>query len=196
MRITAEEVTRHPFTKKVVRKYTQRLIKFGCYTEDEREAVQQELMSKLIANWPKFDEAVGHHKSFVCAVVNHASVNMSRRTTDKCRDCRPVSLSSTVNDPDDGLTELAHTIGEDELDRRIARKPRLSATDHISLTHDLSKVLTRLTPEQLDLVERLRTQGINAIAAELDVPRSTLSSRLAVIREVFREAGLQEYLNS
>ena len=39
MRITAEEVTRHPFTKKVVRKYTQRLIKFGCYTEDEREAI-------------------------------------------------------------------------------------------------------------------------------------------------------------
>ena len=50
--------------------------------------------------------------------------------------------------------------------------------------------------EQLDLVERLRTQGINAIAADLDIPRSTLSSRLAVIREVFREAGLQEYLNS
>ncbi len=196
MRITAEEVTRHPFTIRVVQKYTQRLIKFGCYTEDEREAVEQELMAKVIANWPKFDETVGHHKSFVCAVVNHASVNMSRRTNDKCRGCRPVSLSSTINDPDDGLTELAHTIGEDELDRRIARKPRLSATDHISLAHDLSKVLKRLTPDQVDLVERLKTQGINAIAADLDVPRTTLSSRLAVIREVFREEGLQEYLNS
>ena len=196
MRITAEEVTRHPFTIKVVRKYTRRLIKFGCFTEDEREAVEQELMSKVIQNWPKFDEAVGHHKSFVCAVVNHASVNMSRRTNDKCRDCRPVSLSSTVHVPDEGVTELGHTIGEDELDRRIERKPRLSATDHIALSHDLSKVLQRLTPEQLDLVDRLRTQGINAIAADLDIPRSTLSSRLAVIREVLREAGLQEYLNS
>jgi DNA-directed RNA polymerase specialized sigma24 family protein len=196
MRITAEEVTRHPFTIKVVQKYTQRLIKFGCYTEDEREAVEQELMAKVIANWPKFDEAVGHHKSFVCAVVNHASVNMSRRTNDQCRGCRPVSLSSTVNDPHDGLTELAHTIGDDELDRRIARKPRLSATDRIALAHDLGKILKRLTPDQVDLVERLKTQGINAIAADLDVPRTTLSSRLAVIREVFREEGLQEYLNS
>ena len=135
MRITAEEVTRHPFTIKVVRKYTRRLIKFGCFTEDEREAVEQELMSKVIQNWPKFDEAVGHHKSFVCAVVNHASVNMSRRTNDKCRDCRPVSLSSTVHVPDEGVTELGHTIGEDELDRRIVRKPRLSPTEHIALSH-------------------------------------------------------------
>lgn len=196
MRITAEEVTRHPFTIKVVRKYTRRLIKFGCFTEGEREAVEQELMSKVIQNWPKFNESVGHHKSFVCAVVNHASVNMSRRTNDKCRDCRPVSLSSTVNVPDEGVTELGHTIDEDELDRRIERKPRLSATDRVAMVHDLKKVLTKLTPEQLDLVERLRTQGINAIAAELDIPRNTLSSRLAVIREVFRDAGLQEYLNS
>ena len=196
MRITAEEITRHPFTKKVVRKYTQRLIKFGCYNEDEREAVEQELMSKVIANWPKFDEAVGHHKSFVCTIVNHASLNMSRRTNDKCRDCRPISLSSTVSDSDEGLTELSHAIGEEELDRRIARKPRLSATDRIALMHDLAKVLETLTPEQLDLVERLKSKQLGAIAAELGVPRSTLSSRLAVIREVFRDAGLQEYLNS
>lgn len=69
MRITTEEVTRHPFNEKVVRRYIQRLIKFGSYTEDERQVIEQELMSKIIANWPKFDEAVGHHKSFVCTVV-------------------------------------------------------------------------------------------------------------------------------
>jgi len=88
------------------------------------------------------------------------------------------------------------------MSRRLDAKCRgnrpvsLSSTDHISLTHDLSKVLKKLTPEQLDLVERLRTQGINAIAADLDVPRTTLSSRPAVICELFREAGLHEYLNS
>jgi hypothetical protein len=60
----------------------------------------------------------------------------------------------------------------------------------------LANVLEKLTPEQLDLVERLKSKPLGAIAAELGVPRTTLSSRLAVIREVFREAGLQEYLNS
>lgn len=196
MRITAEEVTRHPFTIKVVQKYTRRLIRFGCYTTDEREAVEQELISKIIENWPKFDDSVGHYKSFVCAVVNHSSVNMSRRLSDKCRDCRPVSLSSTVNVPDDGITELGQTIGEDELDRRLERKPRLRETDHIALMHDLSKVVEKLTPEQVDLVERLKSQQLGVIAAELGIPRTTLSSRLAVIRETFREAGLQEYLSS
>lgn len=196
MRITSEEVTRHPFTIKVVQQYAQRLIRFGCYAQDEREAIEQELLSKIIENWPKFDDSVGHYKSFVCAIVNHASVNMSRRLDAKCRGNRPVSLSSTVTDPLEGSTELAQTIGEEELDRRIARKPRLSDTDRIALTHDLSKVLKRLTPEQLDLVNRLKSQQLAAIAAELGIPRTTLSSRLAVIREVFREAGLQEYLNS
>ncbi len=87
MRITAEEVTRHPFTKKVVRKYTQRLIKFGCYTEDEREAVEQELMSKLIANWPKFDEA-GNRICKKCARIN-ASLKVSEES--------PASRSSTLS---------------------------------------------------------------------------------------------------
>jgi RNA polymerase sigma factor (sigma-70 family) len=196
MRITAEEVTRHPFTIKVVRSYTSKLIQRGCFSEDERDAVEQELMSKVIENWPKFDDAVGHFKSFVCTIVNNSSVNLSRDLDAKCRGNRPVSLSVIIRDPFDGATELAQTIGENELDRRLERKPRLSATDRVSLLHDLQKVMASLTPSQADLVERLKTQSLATIASELGIPRSTLGSRLAVIRAKFREAGLQEYLQS
>jgi DNA-directed RNA polymerase specialized sigma24 family protein len=72
----------------------------------------------------------------------------------------------------------------------------LSATDRVSLLHDLQKVMASLTPSQADLVERLKTQSLATIASELGIPRSTLGSRLAVIRAKFREAGLQEYLRS
>ncbi|MBU6172988.1 MAG: sigma-70 family RNA polymerase sigma factor [Planctomycetes bacterium] len=196
MRITAEEVTRHPFTLKVVRKYARRLIQRGCFSEDERGAVEQELMSKVLENWPKFDESVGHHKSFVCTIVSNSSLNLSRRIDAKCRGSRPVSLSSIIHDPFDGATELAQTIGESELDRRLERKPRLSPTDRVALLHDLQQVMASLTPKQADLIERLKTQSLATIAHELGIPRSTLGSRLAVIREKFREAGLQEYLQS
>lgn len=196
MRITAEEVTRHPFTLKVVRKYARRLIQRGCFSEDERGAVEQELMSKVLENWPKFDESVGHHKSFVCTIVSNSSLNLSRRIDAKCRGSRPVSLSSIIHDPFDGATELAQTIGETELDRRLERKPRLSPTDRVALLHDLQQVMASLTPKQADLIERLKTQSLATIAHELGIPRSTLGSRLAVIRERFREAGLQEYLQS
>lgn len=196
MRITAEEVTRHPFTLKVVRKYARRLIQRGCFSEDERGAVEQELMSKVLENWPKFDESVGHHKSFVCTIVSNSSLNLSRRIDAKCRGSRPVSLSSIIHDPFDGATELAQTIGESELDRRLERKPRLSPTDRVALLHDLQQVMASLTPKQADLIERLKTQSLATIAHELGIPRSTLGSRLAVIRERFREAGLQEYLQS
>jgi RNA polymerase sigma factor (sigma-70 family) len=196
MRITAEEVTRHPFTLKVVRKYARRLIQRGCFSEDERGAVEQELMAKVLENWPKFDESVGHHKSFVCTIVSNSSLNLSRRIDAKCRGSRPVSLSSIIHDPFDGATELAQTIGENELDRRLERKPRLSPTDRVALLHDLQQVMASLTPKQADLIERLKTQSLATIAHELGIPRSTLGSRLAVIREKFREAGLQEYLQS
>ena len=196
MRITAEEVTRHPFTIKVVRKYARRLIQRGCFSEDERGAVEQELMAKVLENWPKFDESVGHHKSFVCTIVSNSSLNLSRRIDAKCRGSRPVSLSSIIHDPFDGATELAQTIGESELDRRLERKPRLSPTDRVALLHDLQQVMASLTPKQADLIERLKTQSLATIAHELGIPRSTLGSRLAVIREKFREAGLQEYLQS
>lgn len=196
MRITAEEVTRHPFTLKVVRKYARRLIQRGCFSEDERGAVEQELMAKVLENWPKFDESVGHHKSFVCTIVSNSSLNLSRRIDAKCRGSRPVSLSSIIHDPFDGATELAQTIGESELDRRLERKPRLSPTDRVALLHDLQQVMASLTPKQADLIERLKTQSLATIAHELGIPRSTLGSRLAVIREKFREAGLQEYLQS
>ncbi|MFN9603236.1 MAG: RNA polymerase sigma factor [Planctomycetota bacterium] len=196
MRITAEEVTRHPFTLKVVRKYARRLIQRGCFSEDERGAVEQELMAKVLENWPKFDESVGHHKSFVCTIVSKSSLNLSRRIDAKCRGSRPVSLSSIIHDPFDGATELAQTIGENELDRRLERKPRLSPTDRVALLHDLQQVMASLTLKQADLIERLKTQSLATIAHELGIPRSTLGSRLAVIREKFREAGLQEYLQS
>ncbi|MFN9851371.1 MAG: RNA polymerase sigma factor, partial [Planctomycetota bacterium] len=196
MRITAEEVTRHPFTLKVVRKYARRLIQRGCFSEDERGAIEQELMSKVLENWPKFDESVGHHKSFVCTIVSNSSLNLSRRIDAKCRGSRPVSLSSIIHDPFDGATELAQTIGESELDRRLERKPRLSPTDRVALLHDLQQVMASLTLKQADLIERLKTQSLATIAHELGIPRSTLGSRLAVIRERFREAGLQEYLQS
>jgi RNA polymerase sigma factor (sigma-70 family) len=196
MRITAEEVTRHPFTIKVVRKYASQLIKRGCFSEDERGAVEQELMSKVLENWPKFDESVGHYKSFVCTVVSNSSLNLSRSLDAKCRGSRPVSLSSVIQDPFEGATELSQTIGENELDRRLERKPRLSPTDRVALLHDLQKVMATLTSKQADLVERLKTQSLAQIATELGIPRSTLGSRLAVIREKLREAGLQEYLQS
>jgi DNA-directed RNA polymerase specialized sigma24 family protein len=66
----------------------------------------------------------------------------------------------------------------------------------VALLHDLQKVMATLTSKQADLVERLKTQSLAQIATELGIPRSTLGSRLAVIREKLREAGLQEYLQS
>lgn len=194
MSISAEEVANHPFTTKVAQKYASRMIRRGHFRESDRDAIAQELIAKVIECWDKFDAAAGHHKSFVCTVISHCSANLVRNQRTKRRGKRPVSLSAIVNVPCEGTAELAQTIGEEELDRRLTRKSRLSESDLIALAHDLEQVIATLTPEQQQLVELRKSMSMTQIAAELNIPRSTLKSRWAILGERFRKAGLQEYL--
>ena len=196
MSITAEEVSQHPFTQSVIRRYANKLIRNGVAEKQDRETLVQEIRLRFLQRWCKFDSDFGHHKSFVCTVVNRCCSNISREIQAQRKGSKAVSLSCMVSLPCGGKTELAQTIGEDELDRRLERKRRLSRTEHLSLAHDLAMVLASLTPEQRQLIELLRSQTMAQITVALGIARSTLVSRLAVIRERMREANLQEYLNS
>lgn len=196
MSISVEEVARHPFTQQTIRRHANRLIRKGYAGEQDREALMQEILARVLHSWDKFDADIGHFKSFVCTVVNRSTSNMGREHRARFKGGKPVSLSTTISTLGENAIELASTIGEEELDRRLDRKPRLSSTDRVALSHDLKQVLETLTPEHLAIVERLKSQSLATISTELGLPRSTVVSRLDVIREIFREAGLQEYLRS
>ncbi|MDZ4851693.1 MAG: hypothetical protein SGI77_20590 [Pirellulaceae bacterium] len=196
MSITAKEVSDHPFTKSVIRRHANKLIQKGFVDRQDRDSLIQEILTRFLQCWCKFDEDFGHHKSFVCTIVSRVASNIAREQASRAKAKGTVSLSCIISTPGEGPTELAATIGEDELDRRLERKPRMSSVDRVALAHDLKIVLETLTPDQIALVERLKSQTLAVISVELGIPRSTLTSRLAVIREKFREAGLQEYLQS
>jgi RNA polymerase sigma factor (sigma-70 family) len=196
MSISVEEVAKHPFTRQTIRKHANKLIRNGYAADQDLEALMQEILARVLRSWDKFDADVGHFKSFVCTVVNRSTSNIGREHRARIKGGAPILLSTTVSTFGEDSIELASTIGEEELDRRLDRKPSLSSTDRVALAHDLKKVLETLTPEHLAIVERLKSQSLATISTELGLPRSTVVSRLDVIREIFREAGLQEYLKS
>ncbi len=64
----------------------------------------------------------------------------------------------------------------------------------INLRIDLSEVMPRLTPFQRQIVDLLQRDALTPVAEQLGIPRRTLRDQCARIRDVFRDAGLEEYL--
>jgi hypothetical protein len=64
----------------------------------------------------------------------------------------------------------------------------------IDLRVDLEIAFGKLSPRQRAICDELLREALSPAAKELGVPRSTLRDAVAKIREVFRDAGLEDYL--
>ena len=106
---------------------------------------------------------------------------------------RVSSLNVMINVANEGLIELAGTIGQRELNDRRCRHPR-NDDDLAQLAHDMADVIAKLPDELRDLANRLKTQTVSAIARDMGIPRTTLTDRLRSIRKRFEKAGLKDYV--
>jgi RNA polymerase sigma-70 factor (ECF subfamily) len=59
---------------------------------------------------------------------------------------------------------------------------------------DLSIAFSKLTPKQRAVCDQLLRDLVSPAAKEMGVPRSTLRYAVTKIRQIFRDAGLEEYL--
>ena len=64
----------------------------------------------------------------------------------------------------------------------------------IDIKVDLKIALCNLTPKQREICDLLLRDAVTPVARELGMPRSTLRDAIVKIREVFHDAGLEEYL--
>ena len=56
------------------------------------------------------------------------------------------------------------------------------------------QVLERLPPELRDLCQRLATETVTEISRSTGVPRGTLYESIKRLRQIFKDAGLKDYL--
>lgn len=178
----------------IVKRKVRQIIGRAGYTRQDKEDLEQELLTRLLQGLRSFDPDVAHRKSFVTAIVERAVATILRDAEAQKRDHRRISsLQRLVDLTDEGPTELAETIGDREYNGRRCRDPR-SDEDLAQLVTDLAEVIDSMPGELRDLAERMKTQSISAIAREIGVPRTTLNDAVRRLRQRFEQAGLRDYL--
>ena len=178
----------------IVKRKVRQIVGRAGYTRQDKEDLEQELLTRLLQGLRSFDPDVAHRKSFVTAIVERAVATILRDAEAQKRDHRRISsLQRLVNLTDEGPTELAETIGDREYNGRRCRDPR-SDEDLAQLVTDLAEVIDSMPGELRDLAKRMKTQSISAIAREIGVPRTTLNDAVRRLRQRFEQAGLRDYL--
>lgn len=148
----------------------------GVIRVGEMESFASELMARLLAVWDTYDPARAPREAFVNIVVSSQSASLLRERNAQKRRGTPQSL--------DGIADLL-----------VDRAASDGRQQHIiNLRIDLAGVMPLLTPFQRQLVDLLQRDALAPIAEQMGIPRRTLRDQCARIREVFRDAGLEEYL--
>jgi RNA polymerase sigma factor (sigma-70 family) len=171
------------FARDLIRKKAARLVGRAGLTRSDREDLEQELALRLLQRWPAFRPDKGRRATFVRLVVDHAAADLVRRRRAKKRGpARLASLDALARTRDDGLAELARALGgtpgpEGREDLRI----------------DVAGALARLPPDLRAAAEALMAWSFAEAARQLGLAPSTLRDRARRVREVFEQAGLQDY---
>jgi len=164
------------FATMVIARRVQALRCSGTIRKGEEEDFAAELMLDLLGVWEEFDPKRGTREAYINTVVTTRSVSLLRKRKAKKRgSARPAA------DVDPGDCGDQQTDGQ--------------ATERLSdLKADLEVVMERLTPLQRRLVDRLKRDAVKPVADALGLPRSTLRCHCRRMRDIFRDAGLEDYL--
>jgi len=164
------------FANLVIRAEVKKLRARGVVRRDDAEDFASELMVQLLAVWDQYDQARATREAFINQVVNTRLVSILRDRRAQKRDARV--------EPLDG-----RDVGRDARVGDSADPLRI-----VDLKIDLKAALERLRPQDRELCEWLERDALKPVSDETGIPRRTLRDWRQRIRDVFRDAGLDEYL--
>jgi len=164
------------FTNIVISAEMKKLHLRGILRSDEMEPFASEVLARLLAVWESYDATRGPREAFINTVVSNLIASLLRE--------RYAQKRRGTTQPLDGVADVL-----------VDRATSDGRQEHIiNLRIDLANVLPRLTPFQRQIVDLLQRDALTPVAEQLGVPRRTLRDQCARIRDVFRDAGLEEYL--
>jgi RNA polymerase sigma factor (sigma-70 family) len=155
--------------------------------------IEVELALHLRQQLHKYNPERGGIRTFVSRILDNRIMVMIAERRTRHFNYQSISLDAESSQSDGDLS-VAEAMGEQD----SPASAYLSATefaDQAELRSDLEKALRILTPEQLDLCNRLSAmQSIAEIARETGVSRDTVYERKRQVRRVFERFGLEAYL--
>jgi DNA-directed RNA polymerase specialized sigma24 family protein len=160
-----------------------RLVARGTILRSDRDDLEQDIKLHLVRRFAHFDPALAHWNTFVVTVVERYILTflvMRRRR----RQLRLASLEqltrADIESSDDGRTMA---LGEPESDCEFH-----DPTSQLDVVLDVQHILARLPEQAQQLCERLMSDSLAEVARQMQVPRTTLYSRILVLRNGFATA--------
>ena len=163
-------------------------------TKQDQDDLEQEIKCDLCKRWSRFNPAKSKAITFASHLVDNAILTIFEHSTADKRDFHreAFSLDGAISDGH-GNSIQARAINDSEGSRWLGLDRR-HFTEIVDLGIDITGVLTDEPAQLRDLCEHLRSLSIAEVKDETGIPRGTLYDRKAKVQEIFRKAGLDEYL--
>ncbi|QDV62637.1 RNA polymerase sigma factor [Crateriforma conspicua] len=192
-RIVAELIA-DCFTRKIIHRRVTQLLRLAEFVGDTVDDLTQEFLIRLTDAMKHHDDEVGHRNPYIVSIVDRHTATMLEHRRAKVRyTADGVSLDQRINDGEVGPRAMVDLLNQDDKSRRLQTEKR-DSIDATNLRDDLASVLAELPADEREFLILLREHNVTDVAEILDLPRSTVVSRLEKLTQVFEDAGLRDYL--
>lgn len=185
---------RHSRVSRNIRIRATRLARSGAVPGMDAEDIEQDLRLDLIRRMPRFDATRASFETFADRLVGHRIASLATTTAAKRADRSMTSLEAPIApDGEDGDLTLADVTPEDAA---LYAADGLQTTSGPGLRSDVKRLLHALSPSCRAVAISLGNMTASEAALALDLHRSSIYARIASIRTVATELGLQEYFGT
>ena len=182
------------FAAKLIRRKAKQVAGRAGFSTADREDLEQEMKLRVWQRLPQFDPSKAHWNAFVTTIVERhvATILQGARRTRRFEDNAHVSLSELVEDDGRELVELGEMIAPQHKEHLTGRYVE-TAQNLSDLKLDLEDVIAGLPDDLRRLCELLKFHNVKDAAREMGIPRTTASSMVSRLREIFIAAGFGEF---
>lgn len=177
-----------------IRLKVKQLIRSPFFSYDDYEDIEQELMLAYLLGWPEFDSSKGHKNSYIKTLINNAAGMIIREAESKMRwtGSKEISLFSNVFGEETSI--LIDLIGNDDV---LWCNAFLSQSyQSIEYQVDINKAVSRMPGELRMIYETIKEEGnVSKAAKKLNMPITTLCSKVRKLRDYLDKSGIKDLLN-
>jgi len=183
-----------PYVINLIRRKAGQLIGHYCFTEDDREDIEQELWADLYHRAPSYDPSLASPRTFANRIVEHAIAAIIEHRKYAIRDYRQSVCS--LNDPvvgEDGEQAEHVDLLDQDTDLESLGQATSSLADQVVLRVSLNRLRDTLPPELRVLWDGFEEgQTLTDIWQQTGIRRGTLWRRKKRLEKLAEEAGLRD----
>ena len=187
----------NPIIISTVRKKARKLIKHKCFLSSDLEDLEQELMIDLLSKLIHYDSSKSSLQTFTQNIIENKASNMIRDISRKKRGSQMAICSLyepiDVGDNKDEAYLLIDTISADSSFYEYSIS---DLTRQLEFEFDVRQVINKLPDNLGKLCKLLQIMTVAEIAEETRTSRNTVYKALKMLRTIFADSNLQDYLSS